>query len=569
MANGIGDVAIRDGASLQSQSHDSQVALSQYVQTQAEKDAMTAAPASAARRFLDVTKEGIEDIPAGFIHSLDWHRILPNVGMGVAIGAATKLLLPEGGPVAAVAGGLMTAYFIGKPLLQTYTMAYDAKNMLDMHKAASVFGDAIGGMPVSMVEGGIGARIGAGAMGSLLATDAASGFVNWKANQYAKLDTGLENGIAAARNFAFERFGVGRPVATAYGIIPPYMLEELAKRNPNNPDYMKTLNETREISRMSARAARNVDGAREVYDAQGKEVNPGVKARFEGEPKTGNAEVDNVYDYTGDVRKLYKDAFNRNSIDGKGMKLSSTVNYGENYENAFWDGQQMTYGRPSADSPFKTFVLRDVTGHEMTHGVTEYESHLQYQGQSGALNESLSDVFGALTEQKARGQTADQASWLVGDGIWKQGIKGRALRDMLNPGTAYNDPKVGADPQPATMANYVDTWSDNGGVHINSGIPNSAFAHFAKAVGGNAWEEPGHIWYEARAKAGSTPSFAQFAFQTIEAARRLGHTADVPKLQKAWGDVGVTPSATAPAPTTGGGIRAIIAPTDTSKKPAA
>jgi len=237
------------------------------------------------------------------------------------------------------------------------------------------------------------------------------------------------------------------------------------------------------------------------------------------------------------VRDFYKDVFNRNSIDGKGMNLSSTVNYGDNYENAFWDGTQMTYGKPGADSPFKTFVLRDVTGHEMTHGVTQFESDLQYHGQPGALNESLSDVFGALVDQKAQGQTADQASWLVGGGIWKDGIKGRALRDMLNPGTAYDDPKIGTDPQPANMKSFINTTRDNGGVHLNSGIP------------GNAWEAPGKIWYQARANAGSEPSFANFAYQTIQAAKQLGFTSDLPKLQKAWDAVGVKPSAAHASPT--------------------
>jgi Zn-dependent metalloprotease len=119
---------------------------------------------------------------------------------------------------------------------------------------------------------------------------------------------------------------------------------------------------------------------------------------------------------------------------------------------------------------------------------------------------------------------------------------------MLHPGTAYDDPKIGTDPQPATMKDFINTTRDNGGVHLNSGIPNRAFAEFATKVGGNAWEAPGKIWYEARANAGSTPSFANFAYQTIQAAKKLGFTDDLPKLQQAWSDVGVKPSAHA-APT--------------------
>jgi Zn-dependent metalloprotease len=161
------------------------------------------------------------------------------------------------------------------------------------------------------------------------------------------------------------------------------------------------------------------------------------------------------------------------------------------------------------------------------------------------LNESFSDVFGELIEQRANKQLAKDAEWVVGNGIWKDTIKGRGLRDMLHPGTAYDDPAVGKDPQPAHMKDYKKMSGDNGGVHYNSGIPNKAFATFAIAVGGYAWEKPGEIWYAARKAAGNNPSFAQFAYHTIESAKKLGHAELVPALEKAWDDVGVKPSATA------------------------
>lgn len=533
-----------------------QTLLSQQVQSQAQRDAMTAAPSGAGERIWDVTKEGISKIPEGFINSLDPHNILPNVGMGVAIGAAARLILPEAGPVGKVAGAALGAYFVGEPLVKSYSLALAAKNMNDMHIASDHLGNTLGGMPVAMVEGGIGAKIGSGLMGRALATEAAAPFTNWKASMYGKADISMQSGMASVRNSMFERLGVGTPDAGPYaqGIVPPYMLETLAKNNPGNPDYLATIkraNDMRAAGQFASKnAARtNEGGAREVYDAGGEEIHPGKLIRKEGQGPTGNSDVDNAFDYTGDVRKYYKDVHGRDSIDGKGMKLSSTVNYGDNFENAFWDGQQMTYGRPGAQSPFKTFIQRMITGHEMTHGVTEFESNLTYRGQPGALNESHSDVFGALVEQRALGQTADKANWLVGDGIWKEGVNGRALRDMKNPGTAYDDPQLGKDPQPAHMRDFVRTSRDNGGVHINSGIPNKAFADFATAVGGNAWEAPGKIWYEARANAGSDPSFAQFAYQTIEAAKRISPN-DVPKLEKAWSDVGVTPSAKAAADVT-------------------
>lgn len=329
--------------------------------------------------------------------------------------------------------------------------------------------------------------------------------------------------------------------------LPPYILEELSKRT-NDKIYEQTLETNKDLEssgKFQPRVTSGANGFREVYDAKGKETHPGDKARFEGDAATNNADVDNVYDYTGIVRQYYKEVHGKDSIDGRGMKMISTVNYGDNYQNAFWNGKQMTYGHPADKSPFKTFVLLDVTGHEITHGITQKTGGVFYWGQAGALNEHISDVFGELIQQKHRGQTAEQADWVIGDGIWKDGVKGTGIRNMLNPGTAFDDPKIGKDPQPAHMKDYVSTWKDAGGVHYNSGIPNRAFALFAKAVGGNAWETPGKIWYEATQNVGMFPSFASFAQLTIDAAKKLGHHAEVAKLEQAWADVGVKPKARA------------------------
>lgn len=332
-------------------------------------------------------------------------------------------------------------------------------------------------------------------------------------------------------------------------LIPPYLLEELRVRSHNSPAIISTINETARLEQTGfgspAARVKNANAKIEIYDAKGEQQRPGEKARFEGDRPAGDAEVNSCYEFSLQIRKFYKDVFARNSIDGKGMKMVSTVNFGKDFNNAFWDGSQMTYGRPGADSPFKSFVLLDIAGHEVTHGVTEKDTHLKYYGQAGALNESLSDVFGALIVQHSKHQSADQASWLSGEGVWKKGVKGRALRDMLNPGTAYDDPKVGKDPQPAHMKDYIKTSGDNGGVHYNSGIPNKAFATFAKSIGGYAWEEPGKIWYRARILAGKNPSFAQFAYHTLAAAKELGYDNDLKKLRQAWKAVGVTASATA------------------------
>lgn len=351
------------------------------------------------------------------------------------------------------------------------------------------------------------------------------------------------NAVAPQRDVTVNQINDGIPT----GLIPPHLLQELAQRNPGERAHQETLNQMKNLSwwPFPWPWGQKSNSEREVYDADQKYSLPGNKARFEGEAATGKDDEDKAYEYTGQVRDFYKNVFNRESIDGNGMKYVSTVNYGKNYENAFWNGKQMTYGKPGPDSPFKTFILLDVCGHEITHGITEKESHTKYYGQSGALNESYSDVFGELIQQRANNTLAKDADWVVGNGIWKDTINGRGLRDMRNPGTAYDDPKIGKDPQPGHMKDYKKMSGDNGGVHYNSGIPNRAFASFAIEAGGYAWEKPGQIWFAARKAAGSNPSFAQFAYHTIEEAKKQGHTQLVPALEKAWADVGVTPSATA------------------------
>jgi Zn-dependent metalloprotease len=191
---------------------------------------------------------------------------------------------------------------------------------------------------------------------------------------------------------------------------------------------------------------------------------------------------------------------------------------------------------------FTRFTISvDVIGHELTHGVTEDEAQLVYQNQSGALNESVSDVFGSLVKQYLKGQTADEADWLIGEGLLAKGVQGRALRDMKNPGTAYDDPTLGKDPQPADMANYVQTAEDNGGVHINSGIPNRAFCLAALNLGGHAWEKAGRIWYETLRDPRLKPSarFTTFARATIRNAGITFGADETKAVTEAWHEVGV------------------------------
>lgn len=195
---------------------------------------------------------------------------------------------------------------------------------------------------------------------------------------------------------------------------------------------------------------------------------------------------------------FYWQLFGRNSIDNNGMLIRQYVHYDKGMDNAYWDGRRMVYGDGDG-IVFTSFTSDiDVIGHELTHGVTEHESNLDYEKQAGAMNESFSDIFGIMIKQRFNNQDVKKASWLIGEKVMI-GPK-YALRSMKAPGTAYiNHPELGNDPQPATMDKYQDlpnTQSgDWGGVHINSGIPNFAFYVTAYNMGGYAWEKAGRIWY--------------------------------------------------------------------------
>ena len=265
--------------------------------------------------------------------------------------------------------------------------------------------------------------------------------------------------------------------------------------------------------------------------------------RREDDQPVADTAVNQAYDGLGATFNFYWEAYRRRSIDGRGLALDATVHYGQGYDNAFWNGQRMVFGDGDGE------VFTDFTGnltviaHELTHGVTENSAGLDYSGQSGALNESVSDVFGALTEQWSRNQTADQASWLIGEGLFTAKVHGVALRSMKAPGTAYDDPALGTDPQPATMAGYVHTGEDNGGVHINSGIPNHAFYLAAAAIGGYAWQRAGLVWYKTLTGGSleSSSDFAAFARATIAtASTEFGaDAAETAAVASAWRQVGV------------------------------
>ena len=344
-------------------------------------------------------------------------------------------------------------------------------------------------------------------------------------------------------------------------IVPPHMLEGIATKGTEAQkklavNTLKTSEQMRGQRRALAdfaaaafRVAATGGKERIVYDAKNGSSLPGTPVRREGDAATADVAVNEAYDGSGVTYDLYNAVYQRNSIDGNGMRLDSTVHFQKGYDNAFWNDEQMVYGDGDENLPpeerlFNRFTIAiDVIGHELTHGVTQFEAKLVYSQQPGALNESMSDVFGSLVKQYQLKQTAAQADWIIGAGLLTKNVNGVGIRSMKAPGTAYNDPVLGKDPQPAHMKYYVNTVGDNGGVHINSGIPNHAFYIASMEIGGNAWEKAGKIWYVTlRDKLTSTSKFQDCAALTYQTAGELFGAGSLEQqaVKKGWTDVGLS-----------------------------
>ena len=345
-------------------------------------------------------------------------------------------------------------------------------------------------------------------------------------------------------------------------IIPEHMLKEIATKG-TTAQKEKALDNIEVAYRLRAERAmrgsllelyalpRAAGGGKEriVYDVRNGTSLPGTPVRREGDPPTADPAVDEAYDGSGITYDLFKDVYNRNSINNNGMRLDSSVHYRTGYDNAFWDGKQMVYGDGDENLPvderlFNRFTIAlDIIAHELTHGVTQFEAKLVYSQQPGALNEHMSDVFGSLVKQYQLRQTASEADWVIGGGLLTENVNGVGIRTMKAPGTAYDDPVLGKDPQPAHMRDYVNTISDNGGVHINSGIPNHAFYIAAIEIGGYAWEKAGQIWYVTlRDKLSENSNFQQCADLTHQTAGELFGAGSLEQqaVKNGWAGVGLT-----------------------------
>lgn len=314
---------------------------------------------------------------------------------------------------------------------------------------------------------------------------------------------------------------------------------------------------------------------RVIYTAQNKDVNDAdfqqsiMLSGNETTPPT-EAYAKDAFDNTGITYDFYKNTYNRDSFDNAGAELDSYVHLtlGNGYaNNAFWDGQEMVYGNGDGVQfgPFARSL--DITAHELTHAVTERTAGLEYQDESGALNEASSDIMSASCEADHNGGPNDN-TWKVGEDTYTPGTPGDALRYMNNPtqdASIYNEPGVmSADYYPER---FVDTNNiDNGGVHFNSGIANLYFYLLSQGGkhprnktpyvnAGIGIKKADAIWYQALTQGYfmSNETFATARTATENAATALYPNQPAIKnaVSTAWASVGVgqAPAADTTPPT--------------------
>jgi Zn-dependent metalloprotease len=337
-------------------------------------------------------------------------------------------------------------------------------------------------------------------------------------------------------------------------ILPPYILDRLA--DASEPKIRRlaidaiaqsaALRATRAtLATMPAMAAMPSPGARKhriVYDAKHGSFSslPGTLVREEGEKRSSDAAVNEAYNHSGSTYDFYRKVFGRNSLDDRGMSLISSVHLGRRLNNAFWTGEQMAYG--DGDGTIFVGFTRslDVVGHELTHGVVTHTCNLEYRNEPGALNEHFADVFGTLVKQWKKRQTVKQADWRIGADIMGPGTTAKALRTFTEERAYENDAWLGTDPQPKHLRDKFTGGEDNGGVHINSGIPNHAFYRVALELGGKAWERAGRIWYRTLLALHQRSDFAAMVAMSSQMAAAEFGTGSLEQkaVQSAWKAVG-------------------------------
>jgi len=336
--------------------------------------------------------------------------------------------------------------------------------------------------------------------------------------------------------------------------LPPHVLDDIAQSaDPaaqqiarNAIRYSEAFRATRETMRMlpimSAIPSPQATKYRLVYTMNNSFNRirlPGELMRSEGDDPSEDEAVNEAYDFSGVTYDFYEEILGRNSIDGRGMALISSAHFGVDYNNAFWNGEQMTYGDGDGRIFIRFSKSLDVVGHELTHGVVQHTSNLIYEYEPGALNEHFADVMGALIKQWYNQQTVEQADWYMGGEIMAPELGVKGLRTFKDERAFENHPILRTDRQPKHMRDKFEGEDDNGGVHFNSGIPNHAFYLVATALGGYSWERAGKIWYQTLRRLSENSEFREMARVSYEVAAQEFGDAEKEAIQMAWEKVGL------------------------------
>jgi len=336
-------------------------------------------------------------------------------------------------------------------------------------------------------------------------------------------------------------------------IIPKDILEKLSKDPDLSEDLRKAFEHTSRVSTelhklrnqaIALASATSMFGVRPpelapfpvvtVYDCKHHQTVPGSPVPNPG--SSSDITASRTFKETTAVANFYKQVFGRNSIDGSGMTMMSSIHYGVNYNNAMWNGSQMIYGDGDNNIFIDFTASNDVIGHELTHGVTQHTLQLVYSGDAGGLNESLSDCFGSMFRQWQANQDTTHADWLIGHDIMGPIAKTKGytcLRNMANPADAHC-----LAPQP-TQYSQITPGMDP---HYSSGPPNFAFYLACKAVGGKSWEKVGQIWYRALTGVPKpNMKMKEFADQTRKLATQMYSSvpAVATAVDNAWKQVGL------------------------------
>jgi Zn-dependent metalloprotease len=319
-------------------------------------------------------------------------------------------------------------------------------------------------------------------------------------------------------------------------IVPPHLTKKLGNEDHRAHDHLLRVARRHHVEEVERGFTTNYVPPEviSIYDCKHSTRLPGtLLATNKDYPK--DIEAHEAFLGAKKTYDFYLNHLGRKSVDNKNFGLKSSVHYSRNYDNAFWDGKQMVYGDGDGQVFNRFTISVDVIGHELTHGVTQFTANWVYQDQPGALNESMSDCMGSAIKQESLKQTAAQADWLIGQGLLKPGY-GAALRSMKAPGTAYDNADLGKDPQPARMSDYVKTEDDDGGVHINSGIPNHAFYTFATELDGYTYDKAAKVWYQSLLASKPKDQFVDFAKTTIAQTVALYKAggAEEAAIRKAW-----------------------------------